>query len=260
MRAVGVVEAQAPGVVSGMHVVVVLARLQGLRARSLVRDGAPISRGQPLLLLGGNARRLLATERTMLNLLMHLSGVATLTARVVRAARRGSPGVVVAATRKTHSGLRDLEKAAVVHGGGDPHRRDLSSAVLLKSNHLALVPLSEAVVRSLRRTPPGTPLVVEVSDLRSAVAAARWGADRLLLDNLTPAAVRRLVRGLDGEGLRKDRVIEVSGGITERNAAAYARAGADVLSVGALTHSAPALPVHLVLRPRKAPPRSPPTP
>lgn len=251
LRAVGVVEAQAPGVVSGVAVAVALARLQGLEARPLVRDGASIARGQPLLLLGGNARRLLATERTLLNLLMHLSGVATLTATMVRKVRAASDRTIVAATRKTLPGLRDLEKAAVIDGGGDPHRRDLSSAVLIKNNHVALVPLPTAVARAARRTPRGTPLIVEVSDLPSALTAIRAGANRVLLDNLSPAQVRRLLQGLERAHVRRGVVVEVSGGIHERNVAAYARAGADVVSVGGLTHSAPALPVHLVLRPER---------
>lgn len=259
LRAVGVVESQADGVVSGVGVAVQLAREQGLRARPVVRDGEEIRRGQPLLLVGGNARRLLSTERTLLNLLTHLSGVATATHRVVRAARSGAPRIVVAATRKTLPGLRDLEKSAVVHGGGDPHRRDLSSAILLKNNHLALVPLGEAVSRARRRAPSRTPVIVEVSDLSSAREAAARGADRLLLDNLSPAEVRAVVRGLERAGLRRNVVVEVSGGITERNAASFARAGADVLSVGALTHSAPSLPIHLVLRAERPPSaRSPP--
>jgi nicotinate-nucleotide pyrophosphorylase (carboxylating) len=254
---VGVVEAQADGIVSGIQVAATLARLQSLSVRCLVRDGERIRRGQPLLLVGGNARRLLSTERTLLNLLMHLSGVATRTGRMVAEARRGSRRTVVAATRKTLPGLRDLEKAAVVDGGGDPHRRDLSSAILVKNNHLTMMPLSVAIARAQRRRPRGTPLIVEVSDLAAAQEAVRQGADRLLLDNLSPAQVRRLVAGLERLRLRRRVTLEVSGGVDERNVAAYARAGADVVSVGALTHSAQALPVHLVVRPERSPSRPP---
>lgn len=252
LAARGTVVVQADGVVSGLSVARALCRSAGLTARPLVAAGAPVRRGQPVLEVRGEAARLLAVERTLLNLLMHVGGVATATARAVRAARQatGGRGFVVAATRKTLPGLRDLEKAAVVDGGGDPHRRDLSSAVLIKSNHLALVSLSTALARA-HRLRPRVPVIVEVASLPQALEAARGGADRLLLDNLAPDQVRKVVRGLELGGLRDRVVVEVSGGITERNVAAYARAGADVASLGSITHSAPALPMHLVVRPSR---------
>lgn len=259
LQAVGVVEAQGAGVLSGLGASVLLAHEAHLHAAPLRQDGDQIVAGQPVLLLAGRARDLLAAERSLLNLLMHLSGVATATASAVRAGHRGSPRLVVAATRKTLPGLRDLEKAAVVHGGGDPHRRDLSDAVLIKTNHLSLVPMEEAIRRARsRRHASAAPLIVEVRDLEEARAAARAGAGRLLLDNLSPQKVRRLVRGLQAVGLRRRVVIEVSGGITAANVAAYARSGADVASLGSLTHSARSLPFHLVIHPSPPPPAGPP--
>lgn len=250
LEASGTVEAQAEGVLSGMVAALAIARAMHLRARPLKRDGDRVRRGVPVLRLDGRARDLLAAERTLLNLLMHLSGVATATSRAVLAARRGRAGTIVAATRKTLPGLRDLEKSAVVHGGGDPHRRDLSSSVLLKNNHLALVDLRSLPVPLGGRRGSGRPLIVEVRSAGDAVEVARRGVDRLLLDNLSPREVRAVLRSLDRSGLRRKVVVEVSGGITERNVEAYARAGADVVSMGALTHSAPALPFHLVVLPR----------
>jgi nicotinate-nucleotide pyrophosphorylase (carboxylating) len=249
LRVRGTVEAQAVGVLSGSRVAATLCRMEHLRVLRAVGDGRSVRRGTAVLEVEGNARKLFAVERTLLNLLMHLSGVATETARAVRQARTGSTTLVVAATRKTLPGLRDLEKAAVVDGGGDPHRRDLSSAILVKSNHLALVDLPEAVRRALRSSQGRTRVLVEVSSPRAALAAARSGVTRLLVDNASPSQVRRVIDALDRAGLREHVVVEVSGGITARNIGAYARTGADVASLGSLTHSAAALPFHLKVRP-----------
>lgn len=231
---------------SGLRPALAVAKAAGLRARPLAHDGDRVRPGDRILRLEGPARALLASERTVLNLIMHLSGVATSTAKAVTAAgTRARHGIVVAATRKTLPGLRDLEKAAVVHGGGDPHRRDLASSILVKSNHLALVPLEETLRRITSRARGGRPVIVEVSDFEDALRAARGGADRLLLDNLRPAQVRALLRRLRNAGLPPSLVIEVSGGIDQGNVRAYAKAGAHVASLGAITHSARALPFHL---------------
>ncbi|MDE1819249.1 MAG: carboxylating nicotinate-nucleotide diphosphorylase [Euryarchaeota archaeon] len=247
----GLVVAQAKGVMSGIPPVLEIARQLGLHARPLLREGSRVRAGDAVLEVWGDARKLLASERTMLNVLMHLSGVATATARGVESVRRSGGRTLVAATRKTLPGLRDLEKAAVVHGGGDPHRRDLSSTVLVKNNHLALVPLRE-LLRCLRsQKARGVSVIVEARSVRDAMTAAREGADRLLLDNMSPQRVRALIRALQSAGLRDGVVVEVSGGIDPKSVRRYARTGADVASMGSLTHSAPALPYHLVVRPAR---------
>lgn len=241
------VVAQARGTVSGLAAARTLARLGGLRTSTRLSDGSPVRPGQTVLVLSGDLRRVLAVERTLLNVMMHLSGVASETARSVRIARRVHPGFRVRATRKTLPGLRDLEKAAVVHGGGEPHRRDLSDAVLIKGTHLALVPLTAA----LRRVPErrrGT-AQVEVRSLGQARAAVAMGVRRLLVDNRSPRAVRRIVRALRREPGGRSVEVEASGGVGPGNLEAYARAGADAASLGRLTHSAPALPFHLVVEP-----------
>ena len=244
LRARGEVIAQARGVVSGLVPAQELARLLHLRVQTTARDGERVRPGRIVLRLEGEARSILAGERTLLNLLMHLSGVATATDAAVRAARRGSSRAIVAATRKTLPGLRDLEKAAVVHGGGVPHRRDLSDALLIKNNHLALVPLGRAIELA-RRASPELPLIVEARTEREALQAVRARVGRVLLDNLRAAQVARIARTLARAGLRRRVVLEVSGGLTARNVTRYFRAGADVASLGCLTHSAPALPFHL---------------
>ena len=239
--------AQGTGVVSGLAAGRALARIAGLQSRTVLADGSPIHRGTVVLKLTGEVRRILAVERTLLNLLMHLSGVATLTAATVRAAREGRPGFRIRATRKTLPGLRDLEKAAVVHGGGEPHRRDLSDAVLIKSTHLSLVPLRVAVQRARGRFRSPARVQVEVRSLAEAREAMTAGARRLLIDNQTPATVTRIVRALRRLPGGASVEVEVSGGIGPETVAAYARTGADAASLGRLTHSAPAVPFHLRL-------------
>ena len=251
----GRVVAQAAGVLSGGLVVRGMARAVGLRVIAQRRDGGTIRRGDVVLRLRGDARRILAVERSILNVLMHASGVASATARAVRSARGSSPPLEVWATRKTLPGLRDLEKAAVVHGGGRPHRRDLADALLVKNNHLALVPLTEAVRRARAVARQGERVEVEVRTVSGAVRAARAGAPALLIDNASPRRARAIVRALEAAKLRRGRWVELSGGITPATLASYRRVGADAVSLGALTHSAAALPFHLELRPARLSPR-----
>jgi nicotinate-nucleotide pyrophosphorylase (carboxylating) len=255
VRARATVVAQAEGVVSGLAVARSLGRLVGIRVSALRHDGDPVHRGTAVLALDGDLRAILRVERTMLNYLMHLSGVATATRAAVRAAGgRNRRGLSVYGTRKTLPGLRDLEKAAIGHGGGHPHRRDLSSSVLIKNNHLALLSVEEAVHRARRAVGSAFPIEVEVGRVDAALRAARAGADAVLIDNRSPAAAARILRALERAGLR-DRVwVELSGGITAATIARYRNAGADAASLGSLTHSAVALPFHLVLaRPRPSP-------
>jgi nicotinate-nucleotide pyrophosphorylase (carboxylating) len=237
------VTSQSHGILSGIAAAREIARQAGVHATSKKHDGDPIGPGTMVLVLEGDARAILGIERTLLNFLMHLSGVATSTALAVRAVGSGPKRPRIYATRKTLPGLRDFEKAAVVHGGGFPHRRDLSQSVLIKNNHLALVALPIALSRARRRG--RGPIEVEVRTARAAVIAARLGADRILIDNASPSEARAIIRRLESEGLRAGCWIELSGGITPATARRYRDVGADALSLGALTHSAPALPFHM---------------
>jgi nicotinate-nucleotide pyrophosphorylase (carboxylating) len=250
-RAEGRVEAQARGVLSGVEAAVEIARVAGVRAVALRPDGSRVRPGTAVLRLVGDARRILAAERTILNVVQHASGVATRTARAVAAASGGPRPLEIWGTRKTLPGLRDLEKAAIVHGGGRPHRRDLSDGLLVKNNHLALVPLDVAVRRLRAAARPGERAEVEVRSVGEAVRAARAGADAILIDNASPRRARAIVRALEAAGLRRGRWIELSGNLTAENVRAYRLVGANAASLGALTHSAPALRFHLTLRPAR---------
>jgi len=194
--------------------------------------------------VSGSARALLAGERTALNLLGHLSGIATLTARFVRAVE--GTGARILDTRKTTPGLRLLEKAAVAAGGGVNHRIGLDDAILIKDNHAELAGGVGGAVRRAREAEPELELEVECRDeaeVREAIAA---GADRLLLDNMDAEGLRRAVAIRDEAG---GPPLEASGGVTLETARAIAETGVDLISVGALTHSAPSLDVSLKLEP-----------
>ena len=201
-----------------------------------------------VLLASGPARALLAAERTALNFLGHLSGIATLTARFAEAVE-GS-GARILDTRKTTPGLRGLEKAAVVAGGGVNHRIGLYDAILIKENHIALAGGVAKAVYAARRAQPELPVEVECSDLEEVAYALGVGAERLLLDNMDTDELRAAVRLRDehagaGDGPK----LEASGGVDLDTVAAIAATGVDFISVGALTHSAPNLDFSLLLEP-----------
>lgn len=201
-------------------------------------DGDRLQPGSLIATVAGPLRSVLTAERTVLNLLGHLSGVATLTRRYADAA---GPRARVRDTRKTTPGLRALEKAAVRAGGGANHRGSLSEGILVKDNHLAGLSIGDAVAEARRRW-PGVPVEVECDDLDQVKAALAAGAEMVLVDNMTPEQVAAAAEVVGG------RVpLEVSGGVTLERVGAYAEAGADLISVGALTHSAPVLDVGLDL-------------
>jgi nicotinate-nucleotide pyrophosphorylase (carboxylating) len=210
-----------------------------------VVDGTELSTGDTVMEVTGPLRPILTAERTALNFLGHLSGVATLTAQYVAAAHESNPSVQVLDTRKTTPGLRVLEKAAVRAGGGTNHRAGLSDAVLVKDNHLAGTSIAEAVGRA-RSLWPGRMVEIECDTIGQVAEAARAGADAVLLDNMDPGTV---VEAIAVAGLDATRPIltEVSGGVTLATIGAYAAAGPDRISVGALTHSATVLDLGLDL-------------
>jgi nicotinate-nucleotide pyrophosphorylase (carboxylating) len=222
----------------------------GIRVDWLVPDGSTVAPGEVVARVAGPLRPILTAERTALNFLGHLWGIATLTGGFVRADRAADPGVRVLDTRKTTPGLRALEKAAVRSGGGHNHRASLSDAVLVKDNHLGALPIAEAVRRA-RAAWPGRMVEVECDRPDQVREACEAGVSAVLLDNMTPDAAGTcvaLVRSMSAAVL-----VEVSGGITLQNAAAYAAVGIDLVSVGALTHSAPSLDVGLDLVEAAAP-------
>jgi nicotinate-nucleotide pyrophosphorylase (carboxylating) len=203
------------------------------------RVGAGVAVGQ----VAGQLAAILTAERTALNFLGHLSGVATLTARFVDAVADSGGDLRVWDTRKTTPGLRTLEKAAVRAGGGANHRGNLSDWVLLKDNHLELLGIAEAVARARQRWPART-VHVECGDLDQALEAVEAGADALLLDNMSPAQVGEVVAEVRAADPVRP-LLEISGTVTLETIRSYATIGADLVSIGALTHSAPVLDIGL---------------
>jgi nicotinate-nucleotide pyrophosphorylase (carboxylating) len=231
-----------PGVVYGLGVVAEAMRQCGvedvdnLAVEGQWRDAVPAE----VVLLAGPAAALLAAERTALNFLGHLSGVATLTARYVEAVR--GTGAAILDTRKTTPGLRELEKAAVAAGGGRNHRLGLYDAILIKENHIALAGSLAKAVHAARSAYPDLAVEVECRNLDEVAYALGTGADVLLLDNMDPEDLRRAV-ALCGENAPdgKGPSLEASGGVSLETVRAIAETGVDFISVGALTHSAPTL-------------------
>jgi nicotinate-nucleotide pyrophosphorylase (carboxylating) len=249
--------AKSPGVVAGLRVFTRTFELCDRRAQAstMVEEGARCTRGQELARVEGNARALLGAERTALNFVQRLSGIATLTARYVDLVRASgaNPLPRVLDTRKTTPGLRALEKFAVRCGGGENHRFGLFDEVMVKENHIELAgrPIVAVLGDVRRAVGPGVRITCEARDEREANAAVDGGADVLLLDNMSPAELARLCPLLRQRARARGHELELeaSGGIDERTLAAVARTGVDRLSIGALTHSAPALDLSLDLEP-----------
>jgi nicotinate-nucleotide pyrophosphorylase (carboxylating) len=238
-----------PGVVFGLDAAAEAFRQAGagsferLEPEGEWRDEVPAN----VALVAGPARALLAAERTALNLLGHLSGIATLTARHARELEGAETELLD--TRKTTPGLRALEKAAVAAGGGRNHRMGLHDAILIKENHVALAGGLAAVVRRAREADPAREVEVECRDAAEIAEALDAGADRLLLDNMSVEELRAAVATRDDAARAHGPVatLEASGGITLDNVRGVASTGVDFVSVGALTHSAPALDVSMLL-------------
>jgi len=209
------------------------------------RDGDAVAPSTAVATVAGSMRSIVAAERTALNFLGHLSGIATATRALVDAVHAVSRSVQVLDTRKTTPGLRALEKAAVRAGGGTNHRASLSASVLLKDNHLAVLGIAEGVGRA-RAAWPGVRVQVECDTAAQVDEAVAAGADAVLLDNMAPDLAAACVERV--RSTRPEVFVEASGGITVSSAAAFAAAGVDAVSSGALTHSARALDLGLDLR------------
>jgi len=243
-RAVATITQKAPGVVYGLDAaqVTFLTLDPDVIVERVGPEGEWRDAPAPVLRATGDARALLAAERTALNFLAHLSGIATLTARCVRAVEGTATQILD--TRKTTPGMRTLEKAAVRAGGGVNHRAGLHDMVLIKENHAALAGGVGPAVRAARAAFPDLPLEVECANAAEVDEALAAGAPRILLDNMRPDELRAIVALVDGHAQ-----LEASGGIVFETLRAHAETGVDFISIGALTHSAPALDLSLILEP-----------
>lgn len=246
-------EARQAGVLSGLYPACLAFREvdPGLEFRARLTDGDQVEPGQPIAEVRGAARSLLTAERTALNFMRHLSGIATMTRQYVDAVR--NTGTRIVDTRKTTPGLRDLEKRAVLHGGGTNHRHGLFDMVLIKDNHIAAAGGIAAAVRRCRSNMDHSgrryDIEVETSSLDQVEEAVRSGADWIMLDNMSTEEMRTAVDRIRALTVAdRSIVVEASGAITLDRIEEIAKSGVDVISVGALTHSAPALDISLNIK------------
>jgi len=253
--AVAEITPRAAGVLAGAPVARAVFDLvlgAGYEVLAEAGDGSPLAPGRPAMIVRGPVRGLLTAERTALNFVCHLSGIATATARWVAAV--AGTGAVVRDSRKTLPGLRELEKYAVRCGGGVNHRMGLGDSVLIKDNHVEAAGSVTAAIAAVRARAPGLHCEVEVDDLGQLAEALRAGAAEVLLDNFTPGQCAQAVAMARETGTATR--LEASGGLTLDTARAYAETGVDYLAVGALTHSAPFLDVGLDLTAQGPPERA----
>ncbi len=250
LEARGTIKMKEEAVIAGVDEVSILLKQVGLEQKWNVSDGSIVRFGEVVVKVSGNARSMLAVERVALNILGHMSGIATATRRAVDMVSRIDSAVRIAGTRKTLPGLRLMEKRAIKLGGGDPHRNDLYDMVLIKDNHISLMGTIGSTIRGIRESMPdkGGRIEVEVDTSDGAGEAARSGADIIMLDNMSVEDVREAVIRLEKEGLREKVALEVSGGIRFDNIEAYAQAGVDIISMGILTNSSHAMDMTFKIR------------
>ncbi|ADC70435.1 nicotinate-nucleotide pyrophosphorylase [Methanocaldococcus sp. FS406-22] len=237
VKAKGVIKAKEPCIVCGIDFIVAFFEEYGIKCKKLFNDGEEAYGN--ILEFEGEARTILMVERTALNLLMHLSGIATMTNRVVKKAKSVNKNVRIACTRKTLPLLSPLQKYAVYVGGGDTHRFRLDDSVLIKDNHIAIVGVREAIKKAKESVSFTKKIEIEVSNLEELKEALEERADIIMLDNFKLEDIEKALKIID-EFERKTNfrpIIEVSGGIKEDNILEYAKYNVDVISMGALTHS-----------------------
>ena len=238
--------AKESGVIAGIEEAKILLEGLGVKVEAKIKDGQKISSGKTIMKLEGDAKTILAAERTVLNLISRMSGIATQTNKIIRKVRAAGYRTIIACTRKTAPGLEYFDKKAVWLGSGDPHRLHLDDMILIKDNHIAIIGnVKEAIKIARRKASFSKKIEVEVSSINEAVEAAKAGADIIMLDNFTPKDIKKTIEKLQKKKLRKRVLIEASGKINEENILEFASSGVDIISLGSLTHSVKALDISL---------------
>jgi nicotinate-nucleotide pyrophosphorylase (carboxylating) len=246
LTAEAAVIAKEAGIAAGIEETVILAESLGLEVKTKVDDGEEIKKGQIIVKISGDARTILSAERTMLNLLSRMSGIATTTRKITEKLRKVNATAKVAATRKTAPGLLYFDKKAVLIGGGDPHRLHLDDMIVVKDNHIAVAgSIGNAVKRAKQNASFSKKIEVEVSSVADALKAAEAGADIIMLDNFSPKQIRETTALLKKAEFLGKILLEVSGGITVESLLEYASTRVDIISLGELTHSAKTLDISL---------------
>lgn len=240
--------AKQRGVLAGVTEAAITFEEVGARVKVVKKEGQRVRSGDAVMRIEGSARGILAAERTALNLLMRMSGVATATREMLERARKVSPNVIVAATRKTVPLWSHFDKRAIRVGGGDPHRFRLDDCVMVKENHVRLISSIEGAVRRAREASFSKKVEIEVNKPKDALEATRAGADIVMLDNMKPADVKRAVKLITKASLRGNVMLEASGGIDPSNVGSYAASGVNIVSSSYMTLRAPAIDMSLEIR------------
>jgi len=234
------------GIIAGVEIAKITCDDFNLEFEAYKIDGDMVEEDEIVFSMKGDARHILLIERTLLNLMMRMSGIATLTYEIVEKARRCNPNIIIAGTRKTTPGLQWWEKQAIHIGGGDTHRFRLDDCAMIKDNHISLIGDLEEAIKKVKSYISFTKKIeVEVESVEDAILAASCGVDIILLDNMEPAMIENVIDALKKDNLRDKVILEASGGIKPDNICDYAATGVDVISMGFITHSTPVLDLSL---------------
>jgi len=231
------------GVLAGVKFAGDIFRLKGCNVKIIKKDGAKLKSNQIILQISGNAGTVLSCERTALNLLSRMSGIAMQTNFLVSKIRKINRKTKLYSTRKTAPGLRFFDKEAIMIGGGHKHRMSLNDMVMIKDNHLLVTNSMEGIIKNARKRHKH--VEVEVENQRDAILAANSGATIVMLDNFSPVQIKKTITALQKKKLRNKVKLEASGGINSKNIAAYAKTGVDMISVGSITNSVKGLDLSL---------------
>jgi nicotinate-nucleotide pyrophosphorylase (carboxylating) len=223
------------GILAGIRFASDIFYLKDCRVRIIKKDGAKVKPNQTILQVSGDAKDVLSCERTVLNLLARMSGIATQTSLLVSKIRKINKKTKLYSTRKTAPGLRFFDKEAVVIGGGHKHRMSLNDMVMIKDNHLLVYNSLENITKNARKQ--HRDVEVEVENQRDAMIAASSGATIVMLDNFSPVQIKKTISALQKKKIRNKIKLEASGGINSKNISAYAKTGVDIISVGSITNS-----------------------
>ncbi len=246
-KAKGKIIAKEGFLLAGISEVKLLFSMLNLKTEGGFKDGDWVNFEDIILTIYGEAGSILMAERTALNLLMRMSGIATLTRHLSEKIKKLGVKTRISATRKVAPGLIYFDKKAVKIGGGDTHRLHLEDAILIKDNHIALVGGLEKAIHLTKGVSFTKKIEIEVKNREEAIKAALLGVDIIMLDNFSPAELKKTIDILKKKGLREKVIVEVSGNITEENLVKYARFEPDVISLGQLTHSSKAVDINLIV-------------
>ena len=223
------------GIVAGVRFARNIFQLKGCMVKIFAKDGSRLKPNQIVLQVSGNARSILSCERTVLNLMSRMSGIATQTNYLVSQIKKYSKKTNLYSTRKTAPGLRYFDKEAVIIGGGHKHRMALDDMIMIKDNHLLLSNSMEDIIKKAQKK--HRRVEVEVENQRDAILAAKYGTAIVMLDNFSPAQIKKTITALQKKKLRNKVKLEASGGVNSKNIGAYAKTGVDMISVGSITNS-----------------------